>query len=101
MKSTSSSSFTHRDSCEQSLRNVGNDDSYKENYSLQPSVFKDQREDEEADTQEHSHSSDEVDEVLNLHGNGSLSPFQSRCQTGNTAHHSAVPSPNNNATGSA
>lgn len=94
-------SFTHRYCCEQSLRYICNNDPNEEDDSLQPSVLKDKWEDEEADTKEHSYSSDEVDKVLNLHGNGSLTPFQSRCQTGNTAHHSAVPSANNNATGSA
>lgn len=95
------SNFTHRYSCEQSLRYIGNNDPNEEDDSLQPSVLKDKWKDEEADTKEHSYSSDEVDKVLNLHGNGSLTPFQSRCQTGNTAHHSAVSSANNNATGSA
>lgn len=95
------SSFTYRNRCKQPFRDIGNNDPNEEDNSLQPCVLEDEGKDEESNTQEHSHSSDEVDEVLDLHGNWSFPPFQSRSQAGNTAHHSAIPSANDNATGSA
>lgn len=80
----------HSDSGQQSLGHVGHDDTDEEDDSLQPAVAQDDGEDEERDAQEDGHTSDDVDEVLNLLGDGCLACVQARGQRGNAAHHGAV-----------
>ena len=89
---------THRDRCEQTLWHIGDDDSDEEDDSIQPIVAKDEGDDEEGDTEEDSHARDDVDEVLNLVGNGSLTHLQATRQVRNSSHHGAVTSRDHKAT---
>lgn len=63
---------THRDCSQQSLRNVGHDDADEEDHSLQPGVTQDDGEDEEGHAKKDGHACDDLDEVLDLLGDGSL-----------------------------
>ncbi len=67
---------THSDSSQETFWHVGDNDTDEEDDGLQPPVSKDEWEDEEGDTQEDSHASDDVDEVLDLFGDGSFSALQ-------------------------
>ena len=89
---------THRDRCEQTLWHVGDDDSDEEDDSIQPVVAEDEGDDEEGDAEEDSHARDDVDEVLNLVGDGSLTHLQATGQVCNSSHHRAVTSRDHHAT---
>ena len=53
--------------------------------------------DEEADTEEDSHTGDKVDEVSDLLGYGRFTDFETRGQVGNSAHDGTISSENDNA----
>lgn len=88
----------YRDGGQQPLRHVGYDDADEKDDGLKPGVLKDQRKDEEGHTQEHGHTRDDMDEMLNFCSDGSLASFQPRSKCGNSSHHRAVPSVHDNAT---
>ena len=90
--------FTYSDSGQKTLRDVGNNDTDEENDSLQPEISQDEGNDEEGDTEENSHSGDDVDEMGNLLGNRGLIDLQTRGQVSNTSHHRVVTDLHNNAT---
>lgn len=55
--------------------------------------------DKEGDSQEHSDSGNDVDEMVDLLGNRRLSCVQTRGQTGDTAHHGVVTTADNHSLG--
>ncbi|TNN37712.1 hypothetical protein EYF80_052123 [Liparis tanakae] len=63
---------THSDRGQQPLGHIGDDDADEEDDGLQPGVAQDDRQHEEGHAQEDGHSRDDLDEVLDLLGNGSL-----------------------------
>ena len=92
---------THSDGSQQSLGHVGHDDADEEDDGLQPAVPKDQGQDEEGHTQEHGHARDDVDEVLDLLGDGGLAGLEAGGQGGDAAHDGAVPGADHQAAGGA
>lgn len=62
----------------------------KEDDSVQPVVAECEGDDEERDSQEHGDAGDDVDEVMDLLGDGGLSGVQARGEPGNTTHHGVV-----------
>lgn len=50
-------------------------------------VAEDEGDEEEGDSEEHGHSGDEVDEVVDLLGDRGLARVQTGGQTSDTAHH--------------
>lgn len=66
----------HSDSSQQSFRHIGHNNTNEEDDSLQPAVAQDDGQDEETESQEDGHTCDDVNEVLNLLGNGGLPRFQ-------------------------
>lgn len=91
----------HSDSSQQSFRYISHNNTNEEDDSLQPAVAQDDGQDEKGDSQEDSHACDDVDEVLDLLGNGGLPGFQPWGQTGNAAHHCTITSAYDNSAGSA
>ena len=91
---------THSDGGKQSLGHVGHDDADEEDDGLQPGVAQDDGEDEEGDAQEDGHAGDDVDEVLDLSGDGRLAHLQARSQGGNTTHDGAITSVDDNTSSS-
>lgn len=91
---------TYSDSGQQPLRHVSHNDTNEEDDSLQPGVTQDDGQDEEGDTQEDSHTCDDMDEMLDLFGDGGFAGLQARGQSSNAAHDCAVTSADNNATSS-
>ena len=81
---------TDSDSGQETLRHVGHNDTDQEDDGIKPVVAKDEGNDEEADTEEDGDSGDDVDEMLNFLGNGSLSSLKTRSKSSNPAHHSVV-----------
>lgn len=67
---------THRNCGQESLRYVGHNDPDEEDDGLQPGVTQDERQDEEGHTEEDGHAGDDVDEVLDLLGDGCLKVVQ-------------------------
>lgn len=59
----------------------------KEDNSIKPVVAEDKGDDEEGDTEEDGHASDQVNEVVDLLGNGRLSRVQTGSQTSDTSHY--------------
>lgn len=88
----------HSDGGQQSLGHVSDDDADEEDDGLQPAVAQDDWQDEEGDAQEHGHAGDDLDEVLDLLGDGRLSGLQAGGQSGNTAHDGSIPGANHNPT---
>merc|ERR1719486_37927 len=82
---------THSDSGKETLGHVGHDDTDEEDDRVQPVVTQDEGNDEEADTEEDSDPGDDVDEVLDLLGNGGLTSLQTGGKSSNPAHHGVVP----------
>ena len=91
---------THSDGGKQSLGHVGHDDADEEDDGLQPGVAQDDGEDEEGDAQEDGHAGDDVDEVLDLSGDGRLAHLKARGQGSDTAHHGLVAGADDNTAGS-
>ena len=90
--------MTHSDGGEQSLGHVGHDDADEEDDGLQPGVAQDDGQDEEGDAQEDGHAGDDVDEVLNLLGDGGFAGVQARGQGSDAAHGGAVTGADHNTT---
>ena len=65
-------SSTYGDSSEQSLRHVSHNDTNEEDDSIEPVISQDEGDDEEGHSEENGHSSDDMDEMGNLFGNGSV-----------------------------
>ena len=66
---------THRHGSEETFRNVGDNDSNKEDDGVEPEVSEDERDYEERHTEEDGHSSDEMDEMSDLAGDRGLPRF--------------------------
>jgi hypothetical protein len=90
---------THSDSGEQTFGHVGHDDTNEEDDSVQPMVAEDESNDEEGHTQEDSHTSDQVDEMVDFLGDGGLAGAQTGGQASNTSHDSVVSAADDNAHG--
>ena len=58
--------MTYCDSGKETLRDVSDDDSDKEDDSLKPVVLQDESQEEEGDSEEDSDSGDDVDEMFDL-----------------------------------
>ena len=69
---------------------VGDDDTDEENDSVEPLVAEREGDDEEGDAEEAGHSGDDVDEMFDFLGDGSLSAAQSGSQSGDAAHDRVV-----------
>lgn len=81
---------TYSDSGQQPLGYISHNDANEEDDGLQPAVAQDDGQDEEGDTQEDGHASDDMDEVLNLLGDGGLPSLKARGEGGDAAHDCAV-----------
>ena len=81
---------TDGDSCKKSFRYIGDDDADEEDDSVEPVVAQDEGDYEEADAKEDGDGGDDVDEVLDLLGNGGLATLKSRDESSNPAHHCVV-----------
>lgn len=90
--------YTHSDSSQKPLRHISYNDANEENDGLQPRVSQDEWQDEETDSQEYSHTSDDVDEMLDLDADGCPADLQLRCQSGDATHHRSVTGGYHNAT---
>ena len=88
----------HRDSGQQTLWHVGYNDTDEKDDGLEPGVLEDQRKNEEGHTQEHSHTRDDVDKMLNFGSDGGLAAFQPGRECRDSSHHRAIPSVHDNAT---
>ncbi|TRY67839.1 hypothetical protein TCAL_15855 [Tigriopus californicus] len=93
-------SQAHGDSGQKALWHVSDNDTNQEDDGIQPMVFQNEGNDEEGDSQEHGHTSDNVNEMGNLFGNGRVSTLQTRGQTSNTSHDSVVANVDDNTSGS-
>ncbi len=82
--------MSHSDSSQQALGNIGDNNTDEEDDGLQPAVAQDDGQDEEGHAQEHGHAGDDLDEVLDLLGDGRLTHFQTRRQRRNAAHHCPI-----------
>lgn len=82
--------ITYSDCGQQSLRHISHNDANKEDDGLQPAVTQDDGQDEKRHTEEHGHTCDNVDEMLNLLGNGSFAGVQTRSQSSNSTHDCAI-----------
>ncbi len=89
---------TYSNGGQQPFRHVSHDDADKEDDSLQPAVTQDDGQDKKRDAQEDSHTCDDMDEVLDLLGNGGFAGFQARGESSNATHDCAVSSADHNAT---
>merc|ERR1711962_1296324 len=85
-----SESETHGDSGQKTLGYIGHNDTNKEDDGIEPIVTQDKCNDEEGDTEEDSDSRDDVNEMLDLLGNGCLSTSKSRSKTCNPTHDCVV-----------
>ena len=74
---------TDGDSCKKSFRYIGDDDADEEDDSVEPVVAQDECNDEETDAKEDGDGGDDVDEVLDLLGDGGLATLKSGGQAGN------------------
>ena len=83
-------SETDSDGSEKALGYVCHNDPDEEDDSVEPVVAEDEGDDEEADAKEDSDGGDDVDEVLDLLGNGGLATLKSRDESSNPAHHCVV-----------
>lgn len=90
--------YTYSDCGQQPFRHVSHNDADKEDDSLQPGVTQDDGQDKKGDTQEDGHTCDDMDEVLNLFGDGGFAGLQARRQSSNATHDCAVSSADNKAT---
>ena len=81
---------TDGDGGEQTFGYVGHDDADQEDDRVQPLVAQRQSDDEERHAQEDGHAGNDVDEVLNFASDRRLARFQTRCQTGDSAHDRVV-----------
>lgn len=88
----------YSDCGQQPLGHVSHNDADEEDDSLQPGVAQDDGQDEKGDTQEDSHSCDDMDEVLDLLGDGGFPGLQARGESGNTTHDRAVSGADDDAT---
>jgi len=68
--------ITDRDGCEETLWNVGDDDSDEKDDGVEPVVAENEGDDEEGNAEEDSNAGDEVDEVCDLTCNGRLDRLQ-------------------------
>ena len=83
-------SETDSDGSEEALGYVCHNDPDEEDDSVEPVVAEDEGDDEEADAKEDSDSGDDVDEVLDLLGNGGLTNLQTRCESSDSSHDCVV-----------
>ena len=87
---------THRHCCQETLWNISDNDTNQKNHSFQPMVLEDEGNDEEGNTQSNSHTSNNVNEMLNLNSNRCLAMPKSTSKNGNSSHHGVVCSLNGN-----
>ncbi|GMS85838.1 hypothetical protein PENTCL1PPCAC_8013, partial [Pristionchus entomophagus] len=80
----------HGNCGDETFRHVGHDDTCREHDGGEPVVSEGEGDDEEGDTEEDSHSRDEMDEVLDLTGDGSHASVQSRGQMRDATHDGVV-----------
>ena len=83
-------SETDSGSSEEALRYVCHNDPHEKDDSVEPVVAQDESDYEETDTKEDGDCGDDVDEVLNLLGDGGLATLKSRDEPSNPAHHRVV-----------
>ena len=74
---------TDSDGSKETLGHVGDDDPDEEDDRVQPVVAEDEGDDEEGDSEEDGDTGDDVDEVLDLLGNGGLATLKSGGQSSN------------------
>ena len=82
---------TYRDSGQQPFRHICNNDTNQENDRSQQWIAKDIGQDEKCHAKCNSHTSDDVDEVLNLNSDWSFAASQTTGQAGDSAHDRVVP----------
>lgn len=70
--------FPYRDCSQESFRYISHNDANEEDNSLQPGVTQDDGQDEECNTQEDSHTCDNMDEVLDFFSDGGFASLQAR-----------------------
>lgn len=92
---------TDGDGGEQALGHVGDDDADEEDDGVEPVVAEDEGDDEEGDAKEDGHTGDQVDEVMDLLGDGGLAGVETRGQTGDPAHGRLVAAADDDALGRA
>ena len=63
------------------FRHIGYNDTNQKDDGIQPMVAEDEGNDEEGDTKEDSDTSDQVDEMVNLLGDGCVTSLKSRGKT--------------------
>merc|ERR1719431_192905 len=85
---------------QETLGHIRHNDANEEDDGIQPVVAEDEGNDEKGYSEEDGNSSDYVDEMLNLLGNGSLSTLKSRCQASDPSHDSVVSNHDNHSDGS-
>ena len=76
-------SETDSDSSKETLGHVGDDDADEEDDRVEPVVAEDEGDDEEGDSEEDGDAGDDVDEVLDLLGDGGLASLKSGGEAGN------------------
>ena len=89
---------TYSDGGQQPFRHVSHNDADEEDDSLQPAVTQDDGQDEECDSQKDGHTCDDMDEMLDLFGDGGLAGLQAGGQSSDATHDRAVSSADNDAT---
>lgn len=87
----------HRTQWWLTFRYVGDNDTNQEDDSIKPVVAEDESDDEEWNTEEDGHASDELNEVVNFLCNGCLASVQAGRQPSNTAHDCVVSAWDHNA----
>jgi len=75
------------------------DVTYEEHDGLEPVVAHGEGYDEEGNSEEHSNTSDECDEVVDFLGDGSFASLQPRSQAGDSTHHSLITAADHNTPG--
>lgn len=80
----------YSDCSQQALRHISHNNANKEDDSFQPGVTQDDGQDEEAHAQENSHTRDNVDEMLNLLGDGGFPGVQTGGQSSDATHSCAI-----------
>ena len=89
---------TYSDGGQQPFGHVSHNDADEEDDGLQPRVTQDDGQDEKGDAQEDGHACDDVDEMLDLFGDGGFAGLQARGQSSDATHDRAVSGADNNAT---
>jgi len=87
---TTTTNSTHRNSGQQSLGHVGDDNADKEDDGIEPVVAEDERDDEERDSECHRDRGNNVNKVGNFASYRRLSHLEATRQVGNPTHHRPV-----------